>query len=314
MNDLSAGRSEASHGAPEAPINAFLEGPIEGIEGAGGGEDEEGARSLQGSHLAVCRNWRRFVGLNSPIENEDEQYRDVALGILAVDDPTVVPWASTDSNPTASGGDLEEEEYEREGNRVWLPAVAARARGLGWLWSSAASWRSLPLFPRLFGGKYKCPKDQPAEVTEKILKKCHDEGYYLTFEIEDEVDMIEDVDPPNGDDKDNKSREKEQDKGKDPKGDNYNSGNSSKEPQPKDVSPKPGGSGGSNVNKGAHTAALQTLFDLAPCSDVEAGLEKINGSTPTPLSSRRIYILLRWSIMGVFWLLMMEMGMDCPGC
>ncbi|KAM0833290.1 hypothetical protein ACQ4PT_064358 [Festuca glaucescens] len=181
MNDLSAGRSEASHGAPEAPINAFLEGPIEGIEGAGGGEDEEGARSLQGSHLAVCRNWRRFVGLNSPIENEDEQYRDVALGILAVDDPTVVPWASTDSNPTASGGDLEEEEYEREGNRLDEKQLIDKLRELleneryfiiiDDIWDLKA-WEIIKC-ALLFGGKYKCPKDQPAEVTEKILKKCH---------------------------------------------------------------------------------------------------------------------------------------------
>jgi hypothetical protein len=146
--------AEAGEDAPEAPINAFLGGRTEGIGGAGGGEDDEGARPLQGSHLAVCKNGRRCAGLNSPIEIDEEPYRDAAMGIPAVGDPAVVPWASTDSNPTASGGGcLDEAENGREGNREWLPAaaVAARARGLGWLWSSAASWRSPPLFPRCSG-------------------------------------------------------------------------------------------------------------------------------------------------------------------
>jgi hypothetical protein len=60
--------------APEAPTNAFLEGRIEGIGGAGGGEDDDegAARSLQGNHFAFCRNGRRFVGLNSPIEIDEE--------------------------------------------------------------------------------------------------------------------------------------------------------------------------------------------------------------------------------------------------
>jgi hypothetical protein len=145
--------AEEAAGAPEAPISAFLEGRIEGIGGAGGGEeDDEGERSLQGNHFAFCRNGRRFVGLNSPIEIDEEPYRDAAPGILAVDGPAVVPWASTDSNPTASGGGcLDEEEYAREGKSEWLPAVAARASGLGWLWSSAASWRSPPLLARCSG-------------------------------------------------------------------------------------------------------------------------------------------------------------------
>jgi hypothetical protein len=129
-----------------------------------------------------------------------------------------------------------------------------------------------------------------ASIPYKKLIFHEDEGYYLTFEIEEEVDMVEDDDPTNGDDKDFNSREKEQEKRKDPKGDNSKNGNSSREPQPKNDFPMSGGNGGSDVNKGARTAALQTLPDLAPCSVVEEGFEKITGSTPTPISIQRLYI------------------------
>ena len=103
-----APEAEAEAPAGGTPLNVFLEGRIEGSGGVGGGdegaEDDEGARSLQGSHLAVCKNGRRCAGLNSPIEIDDEPARDAAPEIPAVDDPAVEPWASTDSNPTASDG------------------------------------------------------------------------------------------------------------------------------------------------------------------------------------------------------------------
>ncbi|KAM0884395.1 hypothetical protein ACQ4PT_030998 [Festuca glaucescens] len=109
-----------------------------------------------------------------------------------------------------------------------------------------------------------------ASIPYKKLIFHEDEGYYLTFEIEEEVDMVEDDGPTNGDDKDFNSREKEHEKRKDPKGDNSKNGNSSREPQAKNDFPMTGGNGGSDVNKGARTAALQTLPDIAPYSVVEA--------------------------------------------
>lgn len=127
-----APEAEAEAPAVGTPLNVFLEGRIEGSGGVGGGddgaEDDEGARSLQGSHLAVCKNGRRCAGLNSPIEIDDDPARDAAPEIPAVDDPAVEPWASTDSNPTARGGGGGlDEEYGLEGNREWLPAAAAVA-------------------------------------------------------------------------------------------------------------------------------------------------------------------------------------------
>lgn len=90
------------------PINAFLEG----TEGAGerggeeGAEDDEVARSLQGSHFDVCRNGRKDVGLN-PREIDDEPDRDAADPVIPAVGP--VPCVRTDSSPTArdGGGDLD---------------------------------------------------------------------------------------------------------------------------------------------------------------------------------------------------------------
>lgn len=93
---------EAEAPAIEPPINVFLEGDTTGTGGGEeGAEDDEVARSLQGSHFAVCKNGRRDVGLNNPTEIDDEPDRDAAPLIPAVEP---VPLASTDSNPTASGG------------------------------------------------------------------------------------------------------------------------------------------------------------------------------------------------------------------
>jgi hypothetical protein len=84
------------------PINAFLEG-WGGEEGA---EDDEVARSLQGSHFDVCRNGRKDVGLK-PREIDDEPDRDAADPVIPAAGP--IPCVRTDSSPTArdGGGDLD---------------------------------------------------------------------------------------------------------------------------------------------------------------------------------------------------------------
>jgi hypothetical protein len=86
---------------------------LEGGEGASerggeeGAEDDEVARSLQGSHFAVCRNGRKDVGLK-PRELDDEPDRDDADPVIPATGPD--PCVSTDSRPTATdgGGDLDD--------------------------------------------------------------------------------------------------------------------------------------------------------------------------------------------------------------
>jgi len=74
--------------------------------GEGGAEDDEVARSLQGSHFDVCRNGRKDVGLN-PREIDDEPDRDAADPVIPAVGP--VPCVRTDRSPTArdGGGDLD---------------------------------------------------------------------------------------------------------------------------------------------------------------------------------------------------------------
>lgn len=91
------------------PINAFLEGgdAADARGGEEGAEEDEVARSLQGSHFAVCRNGRKDVGLK-PREIDDEPDRDAADPVIPAFGP--VPCVSTDSSPTArdGGGDLDD--------------------------------------------------------------------------------------------------------------------------------------------------------------------------------------------------------------
>ncbi|KAM0860535.1 hypothetical protein ACQ4PT_046486 [Festuca glaucescens] len=108
-----------------------------------------------------------------------------------------------------------------------------------------------------------------ASILYKKVIFHEDEGYYLTFEIEDETAMSEDDGPPHGDDKQNRSTDKEEEKKKDPKGDYAKSDKTSKEPQSKDFTPKTGGSGGSNVTKGVHSAALHTSSQFQPLDVAE---------------------------------------------
>lgn len=92
-----------------APINAFLGGAEGASERGGeeGAEDDEVARSLHGSHLAVCRNGRKEVGLK-PREIGDEPEREAADPVVPGVGPVLC--ASTESNPTArdGGGDLDD--------------------------------------------------------------------------------------------------------------------------------------------------------------------------------------------------------------
>jgi hypothetical protein len=152
-----------------------------------------------------------------------------------------------------------------------------------------------------------------ASIPYKKLIFHEDEGYYLTFEIEEEVDMVEDDDPTNGDDKDFNSREKEQEKRKDPKGDNSKNGNSSREPQPKNDFPMSGGSGGSDVNK----VRVRLLFIHCLILHLEVLLRRVLRISPDlhrPLYRAEEFIsLLRQSRMVVLWLLMMEMELVCLG-
>lgn len=92
------------------PTNTFWEGP-EGASERGGEEgaedDDEVARSLHGSHFALCKKGRKDVGLK-PREIGDEPERDADDPV----DPGAGPvlCASTERSPTArdGGGDLDD--------------------------------------------------------------------------------------------------------------------------------------------------------------------------------------------------------------
>jgi len=91
------------------PINAFLGGAEGASERGGeeGAEDDEVARSLHGSHFAVCKNGRKDVGLR-PSEIGDEPAREAADPVVPGVGPVLC--ASTESSPTArdGGGDLDD--------------------------------------------------------------------------------------------------------------------------------------------------------------------------------------------------------------
>jgi hypothetical protein len=129
-----------------------------------------------------------------------------------------------------------------------------------------------------------------ASIPYKKLVFHEDEGYYLTFEIEDETAMSEDDGSPHEDDKHNRPSDKEEEKKDDPKEDYAKSDKTSKEPQSKKFAPNTGGSGGSNITKGVQSAELHATSPFQPLGVAQKGLEMIIGSNPTQISSRKIYI------------------------